>query len=175
MSEENGFSEESLRRIAAQKVSYRFSVRIHLVIYILVNILLIIINVLTSNPIITFQTAWFIYPLLGWLIGMAIHTVSYLIFAKGIYPNSKRSLILHITSYLTVISLLIVINIQTLPQLLWVLWPGIIWGASLAGHITIYFIYFKAKITEKGDIKSRKDQAIEKEMEKMRKRMERKK
>ncbi len=171
MSEENGFSEESLRKIAAQKVSYRFTVRIHFVIYILVNILLIIINVITSTPIITFQTSWFIYPLLSWFIGLSIHAISYMIFAKGIYPNSKRGIILHATSYLTVMNLLIVTNLQTIPELLWVLWPGIFWTSVIVGHFFVYSIYFKTKITEKGDVKSRKDQAIEKEMEKMRKRM----
>ena len=171
MSKEERFSEESLRRIAAQKVSYRYSVRIHLAVYLLVNIILFAINFLTVFPIITFQTSWFLYPLLGWLIGLSIHIASYIMFATGVYPRAKRGVIYHFTAYITVMILLIVNNLQIIPQYLWVLWPGILWGAGLVGHVIIYLIYFKSKMTETGDVTSRKEQAIEREMEKMRKKM----
>lgn len=42
----------------------------HLFTYIVVNIVLIGIN-LTSSP----ETIWFIYPLLGWGIGVAAHAI----------------------------------------------------------------------------------------------------
>jgi len=171
MSEEKGFSEDSLRRIAAQKISYRFSVRIHLAVYILVNILLFVINFLTAPPMITFQTSWFIYPLLGWLIGLTIHSASYIMFARGVYPMAKRGVMYHLLAYITVMILLVVNNLQFIPQLLWVLWPLIFWGAGFAIHAIIYMIYFKSKTTETGEVKSKKEHAIEKEMEKMRKRM----
>lgn len=42
--------------------------QIHLVIYILVNLLLIVINLIYSP-----QQIWFIYPLVGWGIGIILH------------------------------------------------------------------------------------------------------
>ncbi|MFX1276189.1 MAG: 2TM domain-containing protein [Promethearchaeota archaeon] len=173
MSEDKGFSEESLRKIAAQKISFRYSVRIHLAVYILVNILLFAINFITAPSMITFYTSWFVYPLLGWFVGLSIHAVSYIMFARGVYPIAKRGVIYHFTAYLTGMILLVVTNLQTLPIYLWVLWPGIFWSAAIIVHVVIYLLYFKAKIMETGDVKSRKEQAIEKEMEKMRKKMNR--
>lgn len=41
---------------------------VHLVIYILVNVMLIIINLLYSAEVL-----WFLYPLIGWGIGLVMH------------------------------------------------------------------------------------------------------
>jgi len=43
----------------------------HLAIYILINAVLIIINLLTSR-----NYLWFVWPLLGWGIGVAFHALS---------------------------------------------------------------------------------------------------
>ena len=48
----------------------------HLASYVCVNIFLVTINLMTSP-----SHLWFIYPLLGWGIGLAIHTLQ--IFATG--------------------------------------------------------------------------------------------
>ncbi len=50
---------------------------IHLIVYILVNLLLIYINY-TYTP----TKIWFIYPLLGWGIGVAVHFICTIYF-KG--------------------------------------------------------------------------------------------
>jgi hypothetical protein len=57
--------ERAEKRVAAKLEFYR-----HLVIYIAVNILLIIINLVTST-----ETLWFIWPLLGWGIGIVVHAI----------------------------------------------------------------------------------------------------
>lgn len=44
---------------------------VHLTIYILINIMLIIINLLYSP-----KTIWFFYPLLCWGIGISLHYLS---------------------------------------------------------------------------------------------------
>jgi len=50
---------------------------------------------------------------------------------KGFYAN--------LTSYITVIVTLLIINLATGPQYLWFLWPALGWGISLALHgITIF-------------------------------------
>jgi hypothetical protein len=43
----------------------------HLVVYVLVNVMLILINLLYSPEYI-----WFFYPLIGWGIGITIHYLS---------------------------------------------------------------------------------------------------
>lgn len=55
---------------AKRNVEIKISFFIHLVIYILVNILLIIIN-LNTKP----DTLWFKWPLMGWGIGLIIHGI----------------------------------------------------------------------------------------------------
>ncbi|MHA1148934.1 MAG: 2TM domain-containing protein [Promethearchaeota archaeon] len=165
------FSEEALRDIAAKKVSYRYSVKIHFSIYILVNILLFIINFFTSGMYLDFTRLWSLYPLLGWGIGVAMHCTAYLMYANGVYPMAKRGVIFHIVAYLLVILLLAVTNLMTAPAFLWVIYPAIFWGAGLIAHIIVYIIYFRSKITPDGEAKSKKERQIEKEMEKMKKKM----
>ena len=74
MSERNsGFSEENLRKIAAQKVSFRFSVKIHIAIFIVVNVLLLLVNFFYTP-----ELYWIVFPFFSWLIGVNIHTLSYI-------------------------------------------------------------------------------------------------
>ena len=108
---------------------------------------------------------------LGWFIGLCIHTVSYSLYAKGVYPMAKRGGIYHITVFLSVMLFLVVINYATLPTYYWVLFPAIFWGIGLIAHIIIYNIYLTEKITKEGTTKSKKEKAIEKEMDKMKKKM----
>lgn len=50
---------------------------------------------------------------------------------KGFYAN--------LTSYITVIVTLLIINLATSPQYLWFLWPALGWGIPLALHgITVF-------------------------------------
>jgi hypothetical protein len=49
----------------------------HLTVYILVNILLVIINLISFNG-----HWWFFYPLLGWGIGLTAHGVSTLAYSR---------------------------------------------------------------------------------------------
>ncbi len=54
------------REVKKEKEKRAFLV--HLIIYILVNAMLVVINLL-SNP----QKIWFTYPLFGWGIGIVMH------------------------------------------------------------------------------------------------------
>ena len=51
---------------------------IHLAVYVGVNILLIIINLLTSS-----QYLWFRWPLIGWGIGILFHALGVFVFSGG--------------------------------------------------------------------------------------------
>ncbi|MFX1575112.1 MAG: 2TM domain-containing protein [Promethearchaeota archaeon] len=160
----SGFSEESLREIAAQKVSFRFSVKIHITIFVIVNILLFIVD-LGFTP----DFYWIIFPFFSWLIGMNMHALAYILYARGVYPMAKRGVIYHLTSYVFVMLFLFIINFTTFPEFYWVIFPSIFWGAAVILHIFIYFQYYSKKAEPTGRWKSRKEKAIEKELEKMRK------
>ena len=167
---ETGFSEESLRRIAEQKIKYRLSIKIHFFLYLLGNSLLVLINLLTLS-----YYFWFLFPLLGWFIGLTMHVVAYCLYAKGVYPMAKRAVILHFFAYLTVNLLLFAIDTNvmhyfTFGSLRWAYYPAIFWGVGLLLHIIVYFTYFSGSVIEKGVGKSKKERAIEKEMLKMKKR-----
>ena len=61
---------------AKKKVQARLGFFIHLSVYLGVNILLIIINLLTSPEYI-----WFKWPLIGWGIGVFFHAMSIFVFS----------------------------------------------------------------------------------------------
>ncbi|MFX1326946.1 MAG: 2TM domain-containing protein [Promethearchaeota archaeon] len=164
MSENSGFSEESLRKIAAQKVSFRFSVRIHIAVFFVVNILLYIVNILFSPDF-----YWIIFPFFSWLIGLSMHTLSYFLYARGVYPMAKRGIIYHLMSYIFVLLFLFIINFTTFSQFYWVIFPTVFWGSAVILHTLIYILYFSGKVEKSGKYRSRKERAIEKELEKMRK------
>lgn len=171
----NGFSEESLREIAKKKVGYRFSVRLHITIFLIVNILLYFINYLTTP-----YYYWIIYPLFGWLIGVAEHMTAYMIYAKGIYPNTKRSVIFHIIAYIFVNLLLniifyynelyyptFILHIEVINPYPWPMFPLVFWGAGLLIHIAVYLIFYRSKVDNEGIKQTKREKAIERELVKM--------
>lgn len=160
------FSDENLRHIAKQKVDFRFSVKIHLGIFVIVNILLLAINLIWT-PLIY----WIIFPFFGWLIGFVLHSVAYSLYAKGVYPIAKRGVIFHAVSYVFVNLYLFIINFYTVPGFYWVFFPVFFWGVALIMHCIAYLVYFRGKVDEEGEGRPRREQAIEKEIEKMRRRM----
>jgi hypothetical protein len=161
-----GFSEEHLRRIALKKVQFRMSIKIHIGVFLVVNTLLLILN-LIFNP----TPLWVIFPFFGWLIGLAEHITTYIVYARGIYPGAKRAVFFHSVAYIFVILYLFIINIMVTPDFYWVLFPTIFWGAGLIIHLILYFIYRRPSVDSEGILKSKTDRAVEKELEKMKKKM----
>ncbi len=176
---ESGFSEESLRKIAEQKINYRYSVMIHAAVFGLVNALLLFINIVT-NP----RYYWVILPILGWNVGLVLHVVSYILYARGVYPYAKRGVIYHIFSYISVMILLLAINMnimdmnvmENLPMAIitinWAYYPAIFWGFALGVHIVVYRIYGRGDITKDGTGVSRRQRLIDRELQKMKKKTE---
>jgi hypothetical protein len=171
----NGFSEESLREIAKKKVVFRFSVRLHVSIFLIANLLLYFINMVTIP-----YYYWIIYPFFGWLIGVAEHYTAYLIYAKGVYPNTKRGVIFHIIAYIFVNLFLFIIffyneiyyrriamPLEDYDPYAWFLFPLVFWGAGLLIHIATYLIFFRSKVNNEGIKQTKREKAIEKELEKM--------
>ncbi|MFX1568859.1 MAG: 2TM domain-containing protein [Promethearchaeota archaeon] len=167
MSENSGFSEENLRKIASQKVSYRVSVKLHVAIFFIVNILLFLVDIFSTPGL-----YWIIYPFFSWLIGVNMHITGYLLYARGTYPMAKRGVIYHVVSFISVMFFLFIVNFITFPEFYWVVYPSIFWGAAVILHIIIYIQYFSGKVEKSGKYSSRKERAIEKELEKMRKKQE---
>lgn len=161
-----GFSEDDLRRIARHKINYRMGVKIHLGIFIIISVLLFLVNL-----IFTPSFWWFLFPTLGWLVGVAEHITAYLVYARGVYPYAKRGVYFHLVAYLLVVILMFAINLLTLPSIWWVFFPALFWGTGLLIHIIAYFVYYRGKSGDQGELKSRQEIAIEREMEKMRKRL----
>ena len=65
---------EKAKKRAAEKVEF-FT---HLTTYVVINIILIIINLVTSP-----QYYWFKWPLLGWGIGIVLHAANVFIYGEG--------------------------------------------------------------------------------------------
>lgn len=61
---------------AKKRVEAKLGFYIHLAVYVGANILLIIINLLTSS-----QYLWFKWPLIGWGIGLFFHALGVFVFS----------------------------------------------------------------------------------------------
>ncbi|MFX0132373.1 MAG: 2TM domain-containing protein [Candidatus Hodarchaeota archaeon] len=166
MSESTGVSDITLRKIAEKRVNFKSSVKIHAAIYLCGNIGLFILNLLNMTRI------WFVYPLFGWFVGVAMHAVAYSLYTHGVTSSAKAGLIYHLTAYVTGMPLLFVINLVTSWTFWWFLIPLFLWPAGLVFHYILYRVYFKTDSTDKSRVKSRKEKAIEKEFEKMKKQQE---
>lgn len=73
---------------AKKRVEARIGFYIHLAVYAGVNLLLIIIN-LISSP----QYLWFKWPLWGWGIGVFFHGLSVFVFSGGQFKAVKERMI----------------------------------------------------------------------------------
>jgi 2TM domain len=71
--------EKEIYRKAKRRVEAKLAFYTHLAIYIVVNIFLTLLNLMTSP-----QHYWFQWPLMGWGIGLVIH-------AFQVFPISNES------------------------------------------------------------------------------------
>ena len=63
---------------AKKRVEAKIGFYIHLAVYVGVNILLIVINLITSS-----EYLWFKWPLIGWGIGLFFHALGVFVFSGG--------------------------------------------------------------------------------------------
>ena len=63
---------------AKKRVEAKIGFYVHLSVYIGVNILLIVINLVTSP-----QYIWFKFPLIGWGVGLLFHALGVFLFSSG--------------------------------------------------------------------------------------------
>ncbi|NVM53244.1 MAG: 2TM domain-containing protein [Candidatus Helarchaeota archaeon] len=170
MSEDIEISEESLRRIAEQKVSFRYSVKIHTISYILINIVLIAYNAISTPNISLLSNWWAIYPALGWLVGLVIHASAYGLYVRGT-NDATSGIVIHLVAYSFTILFLVVIDLISNAILDWAFYPAMFWALGIIGHLIVSLWVTREKSPEVKEVKqkiSRMDRAIEKEMKKMR-------
>jgi hypothetical protein len=71
---------------AKKRVEAKIGFFVHLAVYVGVNILLIIINLITSP-----RYLWFKWPLIGWSIGVFFHGLSVFVFSsRGLSAVKER-------------------------------------------------------------------------------------
>lgn len=62
---------------AKKKVEARLGFKVHLTVYLVVNAILITVNLINSP-----NNLWFIWPLIGWSIGIFWHAMGVFVFKK---------------------------------------------------------------------------------------------
>jgi hypothetical protein len=65
-------TEDKLRKLARERAKAKLGFYVHLIVYIVVNAFLILLWYLTPD---TAEIPWFVYPLVGWGIGLVAHGV----------------------------------------------------------------------------------------------------
>ncbi len=80
-------NQEAYRR-AKRRAEAKIGFYIHVAVYVGVNILLVVIN-LSASP----QYIWFIWPLLGWGIGLFFHGMSVFVFSGKKFKGIKEKMI----------------------------------------------------------------------------------
>jgi hypothetical protein len=75
-------TERDLRRRAERRADAKIGFRIHVLIYVLVNAGLVVLNLLTSP-----DHLWFIWPMLGWGIGLLGHGLG--VYAIGSHSRER--------------------------------------------------------------------------------------
>jgi hypothetical protein len=73
---------------AKKRVEAKVGFYIHLAVFVGVNLLLLMINLIRSP-----QYLWFKWPLLGWGIGLLFHGLSVYLFSGGKFQSIKEKMI----------------------------------------------------------------------------------
>lgn len=134
--------------------------------YVLVNLLLVVINWIFSP-----QSWWVLYPIFGWLIGLAMHALAYSLYAEGVESISYRGVVYNAVAYIFTIMLLIVVDLMDTGIVEWAWIVAVCWIAGLVVHLSLHIMFFRATGAKPEKKISRKEKAVDKEMEKMRRKM----
>lgn len=118
---------------------------VHFVVYILVILGLVGINY-TFTP----DFPWWLFPAIGWGLGVLIHFLFAVVWAQDDQAEAKaewkkhglmRGFIIHLLAYLAGNSLLLVVNLNYNPQTLWVLYPIAGWGIGVILHLVLALLW----------------------------------
>jgi len=110
--------------------------RAHWIAYIVVNGLLMLINFLTGG--FNYGDLWFLYPLLGWGIGIFIHTS--VVYIRHRYPyKSDRGFYIHFAVILILSVYLFLLNVITGFYYPWFPWPVAAMSLGVGEHFVAYW------------------------------------
>lgn len=158
------FSDEALRRIAKEKIIVAFTVKVHIIAYIGVNIFLSLLNYFVTSP---GKIDWAIIVASSWLVGLGIHVGAYLIYSRGVIGGDKKGFCFHIIAEVFSVQALIVINLIASPLTLWLVWPLGAMAVAVLVHIIVYYKFLKGS-GARGKKRSWIDSKIDEELKKAR-------
>lgn|SRR5690242_14594341 len=92
-SDVNGMQYTEAYRQASHRVKAKMGFYGHLASYVIVNGMLIGIYILTAIAAGHFYYPWFVWPMLGWGIGLAFHFLGTFVFSAADSPANRQRMI----------------------------------------------------------------------------------
>jgi len=127
-----------LREEAVKRVAIKSSVKIHLVVWAVINIFLVFLNLLLTNFHVTgISDFWAFWTICGWGFGLYVHSTVWL--TLNVKNLGKKMFYIHILVGGGLIVFLMAINLLTMPTYLWFGW---VVGAEIALILLHYYISF---------------------------------
>jgi len=158
------FDENSLREIAKEIVVRRTAVKVHWIVYILVNLFLVVLNYLIDQ----LAYPWCLWPITGWFIGLSVHTFNYITFKHGSLKTGRGAILSYHVFIAVIISVFLVfVDYMDGLVLNWWYWAVVPLIVSVIIHFLIY-VLSKPKKNEDSR-KSYIDRQVDKEMRKLEK------
>ena len=108
-------------------------VRVHWRVYLIVNCFLMALNALIGF----YYYPWFLWPLMSWGIGIAIHS-SVVYITHRFQRNSERGFFIHLAVFLTLSIYLFFVNLLTGFWYFWFLWPVAAMAIGIGEHFVAY-------------------------------------
>ena len=130
-----GLDDYDIRAKAVEIIFWMWSLIAHIAVYI-AGVVLIAIN-LTAQGL---DPTIVIHPIMGWMIGVAIHAAIYIVVQKGIKGFLLQVLILHAAAYIVTSVYLVILNVLFTPGFLWSVIAIGGWGIGFGFHIMIVYL-----------------------------------
>lgn len=112
----------------------------HVALYVVANAIMVAINLMQPVGEGGTRNLWFMWPLLGWGIGLAAHGLALYMHeaarrGSALADPRVQGLVVHAFAYVCVNALLIYVDATTTPGKWWFFWPLLGWGAGLLTHV----------------------------------------
>ncbi len=129
-----GFEDFQLKRKAIILLFWQWTFIAHICVYIAGIILLSVdLTALGLSDVI-------IHVIMGWLIGLTIHSACFVIILKKIKGFLTWTAILHIAAYIPTCVYLVLINVLIAPGILWSVIAIAGWGIGLGLHVLLAYL-----------------------------------
>ncbi len=153
-----------LRDEAVKRVAIKSSVKIHLVVWGVINVFLLMLNLFLVNFQVTnLGDFWVFWTLFAWGLGLYIHATAW--FTINVKNLAKKIFYIHFLIGAGLIPFLAAVNLLTMPSYLWFWW---VLGGELAFILLHYYITFMSR-------KYNVERAIKQEIDFLKQQKERKK